>query len=184
MVKPGSASPSSARRSQPIEKAHLISVIGGDTQISAISAAISMADRFMIEGPEVPPIRVCLERNAQCFKGSLQLPGRKKPLRHLIGVSEELILVNNRPIQAGCSDKQFVWVQSPTSTGYLGFRNGGTGSKANSGVIMLSRRCWALDVIPSPSKARRSSFSTGSVGVSRAARFHFRQQPVRSGGPV
>jgi hypothetical protein len=29
-------------------KAHFISVIGGDTQISAISAAISMTDRFMV----------------------------------------------------------------------------------------------------------------------------------------
>ena len=53
-------------------KAHLISVIGGDTQISAISAAISLGDRFMVEGPGVQPIRVCLERNAQCFKGSIQ----------------------------------------------------------------------------------------------------------------
>lgn len=60
-------------------KAHFISVIGGDTQISAISAAISMADRLMVEGPNVPPTRVCLERNPQCFKGSIQLPGRKKP---------------------------------------------------------------------------------------------------------
>jgi hypothetical protein len=94
-------------------KAHLISVVGGDTQISAISAAISLGDRFMIEGPEVPPIRVCLERNAQCFKGSIQLPGRKKPLRHLIGMSEELILGNKsantgRLLLAG-SDRQFVW---------------------------------------------------------------------------
>ena len=70
-------------------KAHLISVIGGDTQISAVSAAISMGDRFMVEGPDVQPIRVCLERNAQCFKGSVQLAERKKPLRHLIGMSEE-----------------------------------------------------------------------------------------------
>ena len=65
-------------------KAHLISVIGGDTQIAAISAAISLGDRVMLEGPGVQPIRVCLERNAQCFKGSIQLTGRKKPLRHLI----------------------------------------------------------------------------------------------------
>src|SRR5437867_1072655 len=34
-------------------KAHLISVIGGDTQISAISAAISMTEKFMVEGPDV-----------------------------------------------------------------------------------------------------------------------------------
>ena len=94
-------------------KAHFISVIGGYTQISAISAAISLRDRFMIEGPEVPPIRVCLERNAQCFKGSLQLPGRKKPLRHLIGMSEEFasgsLPANSGKTLLGASDKRFVW---------------------------------------------------------------------------
>ncbi|MGA8150748.1 MAG: hypothetical protein WB952_07350 [Terriglobales bacterium] len=94
-------------------KAHFISVIGGDTQISAISAAISMTDRFMIEGPDVPPIRVCLERNAQCFKGSIQLAARKRPLRHLICLSEEFASGNmssnsGRTLLAG-SDQQFVW---------------------------------------------------------------------------
>ena len=94
-------------------KAHLISVIGGDTQISAVSAAISMGDRFMVEGPDVQPIRVCLERNAQCFKGSVQLAGRKKPLRHLIGMSEEFASGNTsagsgRTVLAG-SDRRFVW---------------------------------------------------------------------------
>ena len=94
-------------------KAHFISVVGGDTQISAISAAISMTDRFMVEGPGVQPVRVCLERNAQSFKGSIQLAGRKKPLRHLIGVSQELasgsISANSGRILLSSSDKQFVW---------------------------------------------------------------------------
>jgi hypothetical protein len=94
-------------------KAHLISVVGGDTQISAISAAISMGDRFMIEGPEVPPTRVCLERNAQYFRGLLQLRERKKPLRHLIGMSEEFasgsVSANSGKTLLGASDKQFVW---------------------------------------------------------------------------
>jgi len=94
-------------------KAHLISVIAGDTQISAVSAAISMGDRFMVEGPDVQSIRVCLERNAQCFKGSVQLAGRKKPLRHLIGMSEEFASGNTsagsgRTVLAG-SDRRFVW---------------------------------------------------------------------------
>src|SRR5579864_7024184 len=70
-------------------KAHVISVVGSDTQISAMAAAVALGDRFMVEGPGVTPIRVCLERNAQSLKGALQLPGRKKPLRHLIGTSEE-----------------------------------------------------------------------------------------------
>jgi hypothetical protein len=67
----------------------------------------------MVEGPDVQPVRVCLERNAHCFKGSIQIPGRKKPLRHLIGMSEEFasgsVSSNSgRTLLAG-SDKQFVW---------------------------------------------------------------------------
>jgi hypothetical protein len=94
-------------------KGHLISVVGGDTQISAIRAAISVGDRFMVEGPDVQPIRVCLERNPQCFKGSIQLAGRKKPLRHFIGLSEEFASSNasagsGRRMLAG-SDRRFVW---------------------------------------------------------------------------
>jgi hypothetical protein len=94
-------------------KAHLISVIGGDTQIAAVSAAISLGDKLMVEGPGVQPIRVCLDRNAQYFKGSVQIPGRKKPLRHLIGLSEELANTN-LPVSSGRtllggSDSRFMW---------------------------------------------------------------------------
>jgi hypothetical protein len=94
-------------------KANLVSVIGGDTQIAAISAAISLGDRFMVEGPGVQAIRVCLERNAQCFKGSIQLAGRKKPLRHLIALSEEFASTNvsagsGRTLLAS-SEKEFIW---------------------------------------------------------------------------
>lgn len=94
-------------------KAHLISVIGGDTQIAAVSAAISMGDRFMVEGPGVQPIRVCLERNPQCFKGSLQLAGRRKPLRHLIGLSEDFVssavsASSGRTLLAS-SENRFIW---------------------------------------------------------------------------
>ncbi len=94
-------------------KAHLLSVIGGDTQIAAITAAVSMGDRFMVEGPGVQPIRVCLERHAQCFKGSMQLAGRKKPLRHFIAMSEEfasgsMSATSGRTLLAG-SDSRFIW---------------------------------------------------------------------------
>jgi len=83
----GEMSPNPPRQA----KAHLISVVGGDTQIAAVSAAVSMADRFMVEGPGLPSTRVCVERNAQCFRGSILLPGRKRPLRHLIAFSEEFV---------------------------------------------------------------------------------------------
>jgi hypothetical protein len=116
----GELSPDLPRRA----KAHLISVIGGDTQIAAIGAAVSMADRFMVEGPGVQPTRICLERNAQCFKGSIQIPGRKKPLRHLIALSEEfasggLSANSGRTLLAG-SDSQFVWASIADTYGIPG----------------------------------------------------------------
>jgi hypothetical protein len=67
----------------------------------------------MVEGPGVQPIRVCLERNAQCFKGSVQIPGRKKPLRHLIGLSEEFASTNISPGSGRTllanSENGFIW---------------------------------------------------------------------------
>jgi hypothetical protein len=92
-------------------KAHFISVIGGDTQIAAVNAAISMDERFEIEGPGVSPISVSLDRNAQTHRGALQLSDRKKPLRHLIGISEHLIDSSGstgRTILA-YSNATFVW---------------------------------------------------------------------------
>jgi hypothetical protein len=69
--------------------------------------------RDLVDGPAVQPIRVCLERNAQCVKGSIQLAGRKKPLRHLIGMSEEfasgnISAISGRTLLAS-SDNRFVW---------------------------------------------------------------------------
>jgi hypothetical protein len=94
-------------------KAHFISVLGGDTQIAAVHAAIAMNEKFMVEGPGVAPIRVCLERNAQCYRGSVQLSGRKKPLRHLIGISEDFLASStaaspSRTLLAA-SDTDFIW---------------------------------------------------------------------------
>lgn len=92
-------------------RAHFVSVLGGDTQIAAVNAAISLGERFEIEGPGFGRISVCLGRNAQTNKGVLQLADRKKPLGHLIGSSEEFstpsaatgrtLLANSEPL--------FVW---------------------------------------------------------------------------
>jgi hypothetical protein len=93
-------------------KAHLISVIGGDTQIAAVSAAISLGDRFLVEGPDLAPTRVCLEPNAQCCRGSIQLAGRKKPIRHLVALSEEFASVTTGPSDrtlVASSGGRFVW---------------------------------------------------------------------------
>ena len=70
--------------------AHLISVVGGDSEISAIWSALSMDEHFTVSGPACDDLRVSLGRNATCFRGSILLPGRKRPLRHMVALSSEL----------------------------------------------------------------------------------------------
>jgi hypothetical protein len=57
-------------------KAHLISVLGGDSDVGAIWAAVIEQNHFTVEG-------------SQCFRGTITIAGRK-PIRHLVAVSAEL----------------------------------------------------------------------------------------------
>src|SRR3984893_10799836 len=72
-------------------KAHLLSVIAGDTQMAAISAALSEATQFTVEGPGLEQTRVSFEtKKPQCYRASLLLPGRKRAIRQLIAISEDV----------------------------------------------------------------------------------------------
>jgi hypothetical protein len=109
-------------------KAHFLSVFGTDTQVAAISAAISLGDKFMLEGPGLASIRVGFEKKAECYKGALQLPDRKKPVRHLIGISEEIAANSSanagRTLLAGDSSS-FIWTSLAQLHGLPGIPNWG-----------------------------------------------------------
>lgn len=84
--------------SLPIERymgegsqAHLISVIGGDTNIAAIAAAINEQSQFNIQFPDGQEKNVTLGETAVSFRGGLSVPGHKRPIRHLVGVSRDLL---------------------------------------------------------------------------------------------
>src|SRR5215469_12695798 len=65
--------------------AHLISVIGGDTHIAAVSAAIANREWFSVEFPDGSAVRATLGSNAQLFHGSISVEGSKHQVRHLVG---------------------------------------------------------------------------------------------------
>ena len=169
-------------------KAHLISVIGGDTQVAAVSAAISMGDRFMVEGPGVQPIRVCLERNAQCFKGSVQLTGRKKTLRHLIALSEEFassgVSAGSGRTLLASSENRFIWAALAHIHGIPGMPGWGdwfareleTHQGRSSALLLVLDvpRCW--------SRARRNSSFKLIGWALRAELSVFLLKLVRSAG--
>ncbi|HYT20314.1 MAG TPA: hypothetical protein VEW05_08810 [Candidatus Polarisedimenticolia bacterium] len=70
--------------------AHLVSMIGGDAEIGALWAAVTDGALFHIQLPGGAPIATSLGLEAQCFRGSVAIPGRKRPARHLVAVSAEL----------------------------------------------------------------------------------------------
>ncbi len=76
-------------------RAHLLSVVGGDAQIAAASAIISEGHSFTVEGLELPPMNFTFGKDAHCYRASIQLSTSKRPLRHLVAISEEFGTIAN-----------------------------------------------------------------------------------------
>src|SRR5882724_2210536 len=70
--------------------AHLVSMVGGDAEIGALWAAVTEGALFQIQLPGRPGVAASFGLEAQCFRGSVVIPGRKRPARHLVAVSAEL----------------------------------------------------------------------------------------------
>jgi hypothetical protein len=70
--------------------AHLISVLGGDAEIGAVSAGVIENTLFQIQLPDGMRIAASVGLEAQCFRGSVMVPARKRPVRHFVAVSAEL----------------------------------------------------------------------------------------------
>ena len=70
-------------------KLHALSVLGGDSDIGAIWAAIHEQSLFTLHGPGIDRFTASLGEDAECFRGTITLAGRK-PIRHLVVISAEL----------------------------------------------------------------------------------------------
>jgi len=70
-------------------KAHLISVLGGDSDVGAIWAAVIEQNLLTVEAPGFDPLTASLGEDAQCYRGTITIAGRK-PIRHLVAISAEL----------------------------------------------------------------------------------------------
>ena len=70
--------------------AHFISAIGGDAEIGAVWAGVIEGAVFKLQMPRGRSFAATLGPNAKCFRGSVAVPGRKRPLRHLVALSDEM----------------------------------------------------------------------------------------------
>ena len=70
---------------------HLFSVIGGDSDIGAAWAAVQQNQVFKVEGTGFAEVELSPGEKAECYRGSLSLPGRRRPVRHLVAVSAGMV---------------------------------------------------------------------------------------------
>src|ERR1700758_5633309 len=77
-------------------KAHLVSVVAGDTEIGALSAAFASHDPFTAVEPDGSEKIVSLGESPTCFRGAISTPGRRRPLKHLVALSQEMIGANSQ----------------------------------------------------------------------------------------
>lgn len=69
---------------------HFVSIFGGDQEVAAFAAAIADGQRLQASVFETE-ILGSLGDKPTVYRASLQIPGRKRPVRHLIAVSKGLL---------------------------------------------------------------------------------------------
>jgi hypothetical protein len=72
-------------------KIHVLSVLGGDSDVGAIWAAVKEESFFTVQGPGIAPMTASLGEDAQCFRGTITIAGRR-PIRHLVAISAEVAM--------------------------------------------------------------------------------------------
>ena len=68
---------------------HLASVFGGDQEIGAVAAAVADGQRFGVSLPDGREVFGFFGEDAVTYRASVQVPGRKRPVRHLVVIGQE-----------------------------------------------------------------------------------------------
>jgi hypothetical protein len=71
-------------------KAHLVSIVGGDSDVGAIGAALQLNEFLFIGGPGLGPRHYRLGERAHLHRGTINVAGRKRAVRHLVAISTDL----------------------------------------------------------------------------------------------
>src|SRR5579863_7670623 len=56
---------------------HVLSILGGDSDVGTIWAAVNERSLFTFQGPGIAPVTASLGEDAQCFRGTISIAGRR-----------------------------------------------------------------------------------------------------------
>jgi hypothetical protein len=74
----------------PPSVGHLLSAFGTDVEVAALWAAILTEEPIRVGGQDLKPYMVQFGERPAVYRGTLTVPGRKRPVRHLVVVSTQL----------------------------------------------------------------------------------------------
>lgn len=69
---------------------HLLSVFGTDVEVAALWAAVLGEERIRVGGQDLKPHMVQFGERPSVYRGTLTIPGRRRPIRHLVIASTQL----------------------------------------------------------------------------------------------
>lgn len=76
-------------------------MIGSDAEIAALWAAVTEGALFQIRIPGCALFAASLGPEAQCYRGSMAVAGRKRPVRHLVASSAEMLKTRPGTVREG-----------------------------------------------------------------------------------
>jgi hypothetical protein len=71
---------------------HMLSLFGNDSEMAAISGAISTGQRLTAELPDGEILKLYMGERATSYRGHLLIPGHKRPVRHMLCFSSKLMV--------------------------------------------------------------------------------------------
>lgn len=117
------------------EQTHMVSIFGNDAEVAAFSAAIASDLPLMVTTPEGENHTLRLGEKPVAYRGHIQIPGRPKPVRHLLALSQNILQNGmNGKVYLLDSDPALVWA---TVISFLGLP--ATPEWAAEGVKWLSQ---------------------------------------------
>jgi hypothetical protein len=75
---------------------HLLSAFGTDVEVAALWAVILGEEPIRVGGQNLKPYMVQFGERPTVYRGTLTVPGRKRPVRHLVAISKQLRAEGNQ----------------------------------------------------------------------------------------
>jgi len=70
---------------------HMLSIFGNDSEMAAVSGAISTNSRLTAKLPDGSKLELFMGQKPTTYRGHLSIPGRLRPVRHILCFSEALM---------------------------------------------------------------------------------------------